>query len=337
MNSLLECIPNFSEGQDTEKIERITSSIASVPGVKVLHRDIGYSANRTVITFAGPPDAVVEAAFQGIRQASIDIDMRRHQGVHPRMGATDVCPLVPIRNLEMDRVIELSNQLGKRVGEELCIPVYMYEHSATNHERKNLANIRRGEYEGFREKIGRPEWKPDYGPVEYMSKVGQTVIGARDFLVAYNVNLNTESVEIAQNIARDIRESGRAVIKDGKKTRIPGCCKAVKALGWYIDEYGFAQVSTNLTNIDITPMHRVFEAVKEMAPKYGVKVTGSELIGMIPERCLLDAGAFYVGPEVSDSQRIFTAIRSLGLDQLKPFDPQEKVIEYCWKVGANVG
>ena len=336
MNSLLECIPNFSEGQDTSKIERITAAISAIPGVRVLHRDIGFSANRTVITFAGPPDAVVDAAFEGIRQASEEIDMRSHQGIHPRMGATDVCPLVPIQGIDMEDVIRLSHELGQRVGEKLSIPVYMYEHSAQHTTRKNLAHIRRGEYEGFREKIGRPEWKPDYGPQEFRSRPGQTVIGARDFLVAYNVNLNTDSVEVAQNIARDIRESGRAVIKDGKKIRVPGTCKAVKGLGWYVEEYGFAQVSTNLTNINVTPMHIVYEAVKAAAPKYGVEVTGSELIGMIPQQCLLKAGTFYAGTEASESQRIFTAIRSLGLDQLQPFDPKEKVIEYRWEVGEMV-
>lgn len=341
MAALLECVPNFSEGQDLPVIHLLEAAIATVPGVHLLHVDRGVSANRTVFTFVGEPAAVVEAAFRAIKTASEHIDMRQQQGTHPRMGATDVCPLIPISGISEAEAIQYAHQLARRVGEELEIPVYLYEKSATVPERRNLATIRAGEYEGFREKIRLPAWKPDYGPQRFHPRAGQTVIGVRDFLIAYNLNLNTHSVPLANAVAFDIREIGRAKTQNGQKVRdaagkvvrIPGACKAVKAIGWYIEEYGVAQVSTNITDINRSPVHTVFEAAGKAARKRGIEVTGSELIGLIPLRCLLEAGDFYHalsgdGRMLSESERVALAIRSLGLDELHPFDPQERVIEY---------
>ncbi|MEL7532462.1 MAG: glutamate formimidoyltransferase [Bacteroidota bacterium] len=341
MPSVLECVPNFSEGRDHQLINKIADRIQSVEGVSLLDIDPGASANRTVITFVGDPEAVVEAAFLGIKEASQLIDMGQHQGEHPRMGATDVCPLIPISGISMEEAVALAHQLAKRVGEELGIPVYLYENAATQTQRQNLATIRSGEYEGFKSKILSPEWKPDYGPQQFNAHAGQTVIGARDFLIAYNVNLNSRSVAKAKAVAGDVRESGRAKIVDGKKVRDTrgeivreaGKCKAVKAIGWYMEQYGVAQVSTNLTDINQTPVHIAFEAIRNSARARGMRVTGSELVGMIPKRCLLEAGQYYldlqgIGGELAEEELIYIAIKSLGLDDLGPFDPQKKVIEY---------
>lgn len=343
---ILECIPNFSEGQNPQTLQQISAAIASVAQVQLLHVDPGFSANRTVMTFAGEPEAVIEAAFRGIQKAAERIDMRLHTGTHPRMGATDVCPLVPISGISVEKALQLADRLAARVGNELNIPVYLYEKSARTPERSNLAVIRSGEYEGFREKITRPEWKPDYGPQHFHESAGQTVIGVRDFLVAYNVNLNTRSVKLANAVAFDIREKGRIKTETGKPggkplidesgrlLRTPGMCKAVKAIGWYIKEYGIAQVSTNLTDINQTPVHHAFEAACTAAANRGMRVTGSELIGMIPLKCLTDAGRFYLhrqglSPEgVAEAELVHIAVKSLGLDDLAPFDPQQKVIEY---------
>lgn len=341
MHSVIECVPNFSEGRDHQLINKIADRIQSVEGVSLLGIDPGASANRTVITFVGEPQAVVDAAFLAIEQAAKLIDMRQHQGEHPRMGATDVCPLIPISGISMEEVVELAHQLAQRVGEQLQIPVYLYENAAIRPERQNLANIRSGEYEGFQSKILSPEWIPDYGPQQYNPQSGQTVIGARDFLIAYNVNLNTRSVPHAKAIAADVRESGRAKIVDGQKqrdekgevVRAAGNCKAVKAIGWYMEQYEVAQVSTNLTDIDKTPVHIAFEAIRKAARERGLRVTGSELIGMIPKRCLIEAGKYYrdlqgVEGGVPEAELLHIAIKSLGLDELGPFDPQKKIIEY---------
>ncbi len=345
MNKLLECVPNFSEGRDPEIIARITSAIEAVEGVQLLDVDPGKATNRTVVTFVGEPESVVEAAFEAIRQAAQLIDMSRHSGEHPRMGATDVCPLVPVSGISMDEAAQWAHRLAKRVGEELDIPVYLYEAAATRPERRNLANIRAGEYEALPEKLADPAWAPDYGPARFNARSGATVIGARDFLVAYNVNLNTTSVRRANSVAFDVREQGR-VLRDGdpvfgpvrkdehgEPLRQPGACKAVKAIGWYIEEYGIAQVSMNLTDINETPLHIAFEECCKSAEARGMRVTGSELVGMAPLRVLLDAGRHFLRKQrrstgVSEEELLRIAVRSLGLDDLAPFDPQQKIIEY---------
>ena len=326
---IIECVPNFSEGRNLKTIEAIAQVIRCVNNVQLLHIDRGAAANRTVFTFVGEPEAVIEAAFLAIKKAGERIDMRLQQGAHPRIGATDVCPLVPIANIEMEEVIFYAKKLGRRVAEALDIPVYLYEYAATNEARKNLANIRAGEYEGLETKMQLPEWKPDFGQ-QFNAKTGATAIGARDFLVAYNVNLNTNSVAIANKIARAVRESGR-ILKDeqGNKIRIPGKCKALKAIGWYIEEYGKAQVSMNLTNIALTAIHEAFEACKAEATTLGVQVTGSELIGLTPLAPLLKAGQFYIqNQKASEKEYIQAAIEHLGLSELAPFLPEERVIEY---------
>lgn len=342
---LLECVPNFSEGRDSAKIRMITDAIASSEGVKLLNVDPGKATNRTVVTFVGEPAAVVEAAFQGIRKAMEVIDMQQHLGEHPRMGATDVCPLIPIANISMDEAATWARKLGERVGRELGLPVYLYEAAATSPQRKNLAHIRAGEYEGLAEKILDPAWKPDYGPARFLPRSGASVIGARDFLVAYNVNLNTTSVRRANSVAFDIREQGRILRKgdpisgeimyeaNGEPKRIPGKCKSVKAIGWFIEEYGIAQVSMNLTNLSDTPLHTAFEACRESASKRGMRVTGSELVGLVPLKVMLDAGRYYLKQQqrsagIPDAEIIHIAIKSLGLDELTPFDPQKRIIEY---------
>ena len=346
MRQLIECIPNFSEGRDEDIIRQITQSITSVEGISLLDVDPGASTNRTVVTFVGEPEAVLEAAFRGIKAAGERIDMRKQQGAHPRMGATDVCPLVPISGVSVEEAIKLAHRLASRVGEELGIPVYLYEYAATRPERQNLAVIRAGEYEGFAEKIYLPEWKPDYGPQAYHAKSGQTVIGVRDFLIAYNINLNTKSVRRANSVAFDIREKGRLKTEDGKPwgkklldkngepVREAGACKHVKAIGWYVEEYGVAQVSANLTNIRETPLHEVFEAARKSAQARGLRVTGSELVGLLPKKCLTDAAMYYLEQQgvsrgMPEADLIQLAIKSLGLDELAPFDPQKKVIEYA--------
>ena len=334
MKRIIECVPNFSEGVDQKIIDSIANEIAGVAGVKLLNVDPGKSANRTVITFAGEPEGVVEAAYLAIKKAGELIDMRTQTGEHPRMGATDVCPLIPISNITMAETVVFANQLAKRVGEDLKIPVYLYEYSQPNTARNNLSIIREGEYEGFFSKIKQPGWQPDFGPAELDAKRGATVIGARDLLVAYNINLATTSVQIAHQIALDVRESGR-VVRDaqGNKKQIPGTLKKVKAIGWYIEEYGVAQVSMNLTNIQTTPFHMVFEEVCNKAAAYNVKVTGSELIGMIPLNAILDAGKYFLRkqhlPEnISEADIINYTIKHMGLDELSSFEPHKRIIEY---------
>jgi glutamate formiminotransferase / formiminotetrahydrofolate cyclodeaminase len=344
MQKLIECVPNFSEGRDENVIREITDAIKSTDGVSLLDVDPGATTNRTVVTFVGSPEAAVEAAFRGIKKAAELIDMRKHKGAHPRMGATDVCPFIPVSNVSWEEAIECANKLGKRVGEELKIPVYFYEKAAKNKSRSNLAVIRAGEYEGFAEKIHKPEWKPDFGPAKFNEKAGATVIGTREFLVAYNANLNTKSVRRANSVAFDVREQGRFKTEDGTPTgkkvldkngepvRIPGMLKHVKAIGWFVKEYGIAQVSMNLTNIEETPLHVAFDACAESASKRGLRVTGSEIVGMVPKKCLTDAGSYFLRKQqwsegASEEELIDIAVKSMGLSELKPFDPNEKVIE----------
>ena len=345
MQKLIECVPNFSEGRDQNVIRQITDAIESVDGVSLLDVDPGASTNRTVVTFVGSPDAAVEAAFRAIKKAAELIDMRKHKGAHPRMGATDVCPFIPVSNVSWEEAIDCANRLAKRVGDELKIPVYLYEKAAKNKSRSNLSVIRAGEYEGFFEKIRQPEWKPDFGPAVFNEKSGATVIGVRDFLVAYNVNLNTKSVRRATSVAFDVREQGRVKTEDGtplgkpvldangEPVRVPGMLKHVKAIGWFVKEYGIAQVSMNLTNIEETPLHAAFDACCESAAKRGLRVTGSEIVGMVPKKCLVDAGRYFLRKQKwsegeSDEELIDIAIRSMGLSELRPFDPKEKVIEF---------
>lgn len=342
---LIECVPNFSEGRDEGIIRQITDEIASVEGVRLLDVDPGKATNRTVVTFVGDPDSVIEAAFRGIRKAAQLIDMSKHSGEHPRMGATDVCPLIPIQGISMEETATYAVKLAKRVGEELNIPAYLYEYAQPDKKRSNLSIIRAGEYEGFFDKIKLPEWKPDFGPAIFPAAAGATVIGARDFLIAYNVNLNTKSTRIANRIAFDVREAGRVVregnpytgkIKtdeNGEPVRIPGKLKHVKAIGWYIEEYQMAQISINLTNCREAPLHTVFEACRESADERGARVTGSELVGLIPLQPMLDAGKYFLQKQglsagVSEDELIWTAVKSMGLDELGPFDPNKKIIEY---------
>jgi glutamate formiminotransferase / formiminotetrahydrofolate cyclodeaminase len=352
MQKLIECVPNFSEGRDQNIIRQITAAIESVDGVSLLDVDPGATTNRTVVTFVGNPDAAVEAAFRAIKKASELIDMRKHKGAHPRMGATDVCPFIPVSNVRWDEAIACAEELGKRVGEELKIPVYLYEKAARNPSRSNLAVIRAGEYEGFAEKIKDPAWKPDFGPAVFNEKSGATSIGAREFLVAYNVNLNTKAVRRATSVAFDVRENGRIKTDDGtpsgkpvldlngEPVRIPGMLKHVKAIGWFVKEYGIAQVSMNLTNIEETPLHVAFDACVESASKRGMRVTGSEVVGMVPKKCLVDAGRYFLRKQkwsegASEEESMDIAIRSMGLSELKPFDPREKVIEFKIESGSN--
>ena len=333
-DALIECVPNFSEGCDLHKIKEITDQIETVEGIRLLDVDPGKATNRTVVTFVGNPEAVIEAAFRAIRKASEVIDMRTHKGEHPRMGATDVCPLIPVSGITIEETVQYARKLGERVGKELNIPVYLYEYAATKPARKNLSLIRAGEYEGFFKKIKDPDWKPDFGPAEFPAKSGATVIGVRDFLVAYNVNLNTTSVRRANAVAFDIREAGRKTKNEkGEEVVKPGALKAVKAIGWFIEEYGIAQVSINLTNINITPVHVAFEECVKSASSRGMRVTGSELVGLIPLNALLDAGKYFLHKQqrssgVSEEDLIKIAVKSLGLDDLSPFDPNKKIIEY---------
>ena len=338
-------MPNFSEGVDLSIIKQITDEMESVEGVLLLDVDPGKATNRTVVTIVGEPAQVVEAAFKGIKKAATLIDMSKHKGEHPRMGATDVCPFIPVSGISMEETAEWATVLAKRVGEELAIPVYLYEYAQPNKSRNNLSVIRAGEYEGFFDKIKLPEWKPDFGPQEFPAKTGATVIGARDFLIAYNVNLNTKSVRLANAVAFDVREAGRVkregnpitgkIVKDadGNEVRIPGTLKACKAIGWYIEEYGIAQISMNLTNYNITSVHQAFDEVCKSASKRGMRVTGSELVGLIPLQALLDAGKHYLKLQnrsvgVSEAELIQIAVKSMGLDELAPFDPNNKIIEY---------
>lgn len=334
MTRLIECVPNFSEGRDPEIIRQITAAIEAVSGVRLLNVDPGKATNRTVVTFVGEPEPVIEAAFQAIRTAGLLIDMRHHTGEHPRMGATDVCPLIPISGITMAEAAAYAVELAERVGRELALPVYLYEAAQPNEARRNLATIRAGEYEGLAQKMQRPEWKPDFGPAAFDAARGATVIGARDFLVAYNANLNTTSTRRANAIAFDIREVGRTVTAaDGSTIQQPGTLKAVKAIGWFIAEYGVAQVSMNLVNLDVTPVHVAFDEACRAAQARGVRVTGSELVGLVPLHCLLDAGRYFLEKQqrstgVSEQELVKIAVRSLGLDELSPFVPEERVIEY---------
>src|SRR5213083_217084 len=344
MQKLIECVPNFSEGRDLDVIRQITGAIESMDGVALLDVDPGATTNRTVVTFVGSPEGAVEAAFRAIQKAAEVIDMRKHKGAHPRMGATDVCPFVPVSNVSWEEAIACAHQLARRVGDELNIPVYLYERAAKNKSRLNLSVIRAGEYEGFFEKIKDPVWKPDFGPVVFNGKSGATVIGVRDFLVAYNVNLNTKSVRRANAVAFDVREQGRVKTEDGtpsgkpivdangEPVRIPGMLKHVKGIGWFVKEYGIAQVSMNLTNIEETPLHAAFDACAESAAKRGLRATGSEIVGMVPKKSLVDAGRYFLKKQqwsegVSEEELIDIAVHSMGLGELKPFVPKEKVIE----------
>ena len=348
MQQLIECVPNFSEGIDLSIIKQITNEVESVEGVRLLNVDPGKATNRTVVTFVGNPQAVIEAAFLAIKKAGELIDMSEHKGEHPRMGATDVCPLIPIANISMEETAKWAQKLGERVGKELQIPIYLYEAAQSNKERNNLSVIRAGEYEGFFKKIKLPEWKPDFGPAEFDAKRGATVIGARDFLVAYNVNLNTTSTRRANSIAFDVREAGRVkregdpingkIVNDanGNPVSIPGSLKSVKAIGWFIEEYGVAQISMNLTNINITPLHIAFDEVCKKATERGIRVTGSELVGLVPLKSLLDAGRYFLQKQqrstgVSEKELIKIAIKTMGLDELGPFKPEERIIEYLLK------
>ena len=339
MQQIIECVPNFSEGNDLNIIKQITNEIEAVEGVRLLNVDPGKATNRTVVTFVGEPLPVIEAAFRAIKKAGELIDMSKHKGEHPRMGATDVCPLIPIANISMEQVVEYAQQLAKMVGEQLQIPVYLYEAAQPNKERNNLSVIRAGEYEGFFKKI--KELQPDFGPAEFDAKRGGTVIGARDFLVAYNVNLNTTSTRRANAIAFDVREAGRVkrvngkVVNDenGKPISIPGSLKAVKAIGWFIEEYGIAQISINLTNLHVTPIHIAFDEVCKKADERGIRVTGSELVGLVPLKAMLDAGKYFLLKQqrsigVSEKELIKIAVKSLGLDELTAFNPEERIIEY---------
>jgi glutamate formiminotransferase/formiminotetrahydrofolate cyclodeaminase len=352
MTKLIECVPNFSEGVNLDIIKQITNEVESVEGVRLLNVDPGKATNRTVVTFVGEPVKVIEAAFLAIKKAGELIDMSKHKGEHPRMGATDVCPLIPIANISMEETAEYAKQLAKRVGEELGIPAYLYEHAQADKKRNNLSVIRAGEYEGFFKKIKLPEWAPDFGPAEFDAKRGATVIGARDFLIAYNVNLNTTSTRRANSIAFDVREAGRVmregdpvngkIINDenGKPKSIPGSLKSVKAIGWYIEEYGIAQISMNLTNIEVTPLHIAFDEVCTKAAERGMRVTGSELVGLIPLKAMLDAGKYFLLKQqrsvgVSEKELIKIAIKSMGLSELSPFIPEERIIEYLLKDKAS--
>lgn len=338
---LIECVPNFSEGVDESIIKEITHEISSVNNVTLLDVDPGKDTNRTVVTFIGTPDKVISAAFLAIKKAAILIDMTKHKGEHPRMGATDVCPLIPITGVSMDECVKYSHQLAKKVADELNISVFLYEESASNAERKNLSNIRKGEYEGMQEKLQTKDWTPDYGPNILNEKSGVTAIGARNFLIAYNVNLNTRDKKIATDIALDIREAGRArrdknnkILrkKDGSMRKIPGSLKETKAVGWYIDEYKKAQVSINLTNYNVTSIHSAFEEVRNQANKRGVRVTGSEIVGLVPKQALLESGLFYLTKQkkstaIPEKDIIDIAIDSLGLNEISPFNQFESIIE----------
>lgn len=335
-----------------ELIKRITDQVESIEGVKLLDVDPGKATNRTVVTFVGPPREVVEAAFQAVKMASEIIDMSRHSGEHPRFGATDVCPLVPVSGISMEECVEYAHELAERIGTELGIPVFCYENAARDAQRKNLAHVRSGEYEGLKEKLGDPSWKPDFGPARFLPRTGAIAVGARDFLVAYNINLNTTSTRRANAIAFDVRERGRVkregdpltgkILTDasGNPLMIPGSLKEVKAIGWFIEEYGVAQISMNLTNISVTPVHVAFDEVCKKAEARGIRVTGSELVGLVPLNAMLEAGRYFLRKQersagVSDKELIKIAVKSMGLDELGAFDPHEKIIEYQLKKGEG--
>lgn len=349
---IIECVPNISEGRRPEIIKDITQVVETIEGVKLLDVDPGAATNRTVITFVGEPQHVIDAAFLLIKKASELIDMSQHSGEHPRMGATDVCPLIPISGITMEETAAWAHKLGKRIGEELNIPGYFYEDAALSAERKNLATVRAGEYEGLEKKLVDPNWKPDFGPAAFNARTGATAISARDFLVAYNVNLNTTSVRRANSIAFDLRENGRIkreggtltgkpILDDqGEAMREPGLLKKVKAIGWYIEEYGIAQISMNLNDIKVTPLHIAFDKTVERAAARGMRVTGSELVGLVPLKSMLDAGDYFLRKQerslgIDDAEKIKIAVKSMGLDELTPFDPKKKIIEYVMRDGAS--
>jgi glutamate formiminotransferase/formiminotetrahydrofolate cyclodeaminase len=334
MKKIIECVPNFSEGRDLSIIKQITDAIETVEGVRLLNVDPGKGTNRTVVTFVGDENEVVEAAYRAIKKAAEIIDMSKHTGEHPRFGATDVCPFIPISNATMEDCIRCAQKLGERVGSDLQIPVYLYEYAASAEHRRNLSNVRAGEYEGIEQKIKLSEWKPDYGPAEWNEKSGNIAIGARHFLVAYNVNLNTTSVRRANSVAFDVREAGRKIKNEkGEEITQPGTLKAVKGIGWYIPEYGAAQVSMNLTNIEITPVHVAFDACVTSAASRGMRVTGSELVGLIPLKAMTDAGKYFLTKQkrsvgISENELINIAVKSMGLNELSPFVPEKRIIEY---------
>jgi glutamate formiminotransferase/formiminotetrahydrofolate cyclodeaminase len=350
MAKLVECVPNVSEGRDRDAIEAIATEIRGVSGVTLLDVDPGADTNRTVFTFVGPPDAVSEAAVRMARRAAALIDMSRHKGEHPRIGAVDVCPIVPVSEITMAECVDVARALGRRLADELQIPIYFYEQAATREERRSLANTRAGEYEGLREKLANPEWAPDCGPAVFNARLGATVVGAREFLIAYNVNLNTRDKRLAHEVALNIREAGRlkrdeggnvVMNSDGTQARVPGRLKATRAIGWYIEQYRQAQVSINLLDFRTTALHVVFETVKDEAERLGLRVTGSELVGMTPLQPLVEAGRFYLrmqrkAPGVPESELIDIAVRSLGLDQLAPFDAQRKIVEYAVRAPARL-
>lgn len=346
MKQLIECVPNFSEGNDINIINQITAEIEAVEGVSLIDVDPGKATNRTVVTMVGSPDEVCEAAFRAVKKASQLIDMSKHSGAHPRFGATDVCPLIPVANISMDETVAYAHKLAERIGDELNIPIYCYEFAANEEKRKNLATCRSGEYEGLREKLSNPDWKPDYGPAKFdasVAKTGVTAVGARNFLIAYNVNLNTTSTRRANAVAFDVRERGRVKLnpdtmkpvldENGKKIQEPGLLKSVKGIGWFIEEYGIAQISMNLTDIAVTPLHVAFDTVCDRAQARGLRVTGSELVGVVPLASMLEAGKYFLRKQnrsvgVSDKELIKIAVKSMGLDELYPFEPEKKIIEY---------
>ena len=348
MSPLVECVPNFSEGRDKSVIDAISGAISAVSGVRLLDVDAGADTNRTVYTFVGTPDAVSEAAFRGAVEAASLIDMSKHQGAHPRMGALDVCPIVPVSGVTMEQCVEAAQALGRRLAKELALPIYFYEFAATRPERRNLADIRAGEYEGLRQKLADPAWAPDAGPAVFNERLGATVVGAREFLIAYNVNVNTRDQKLANEVALNIREAGRLkrdsknqVVTDeqGREMRVPGRLKAVRAIGWYIEQYRQAQVSVNLLSYRTTPLHEVFETTREEAGKLGLVVTGSELVGMTPLEPLVEAGRFYLRKQgrsagLPERELVELAIRTLGLSQLSPFDPDKRIIEYAVRVAG---
>jgi len=355
MKKLIECVPNFSEGNDMAVIKQITDQIEAVEGVKLIDVDPGKATNRTVVTMVGTPDEVIEAAFQAVKKASELIDMTKHKGAHPRFGATDVCPLVPVANISMEETVEYAHKLAKRIGEELNIPIYCYENAALEAKRKNLAACREGEYEAISNRIGTKEWKPDFGATEFtadVARTGVTAVGARNFLIAYNVNLNSTSTRRANAIAFDVRERGRVkreghpvtgkIVKDekGNKIFVPGLLKSVKAIGWFIEEFGISQISMNLTDISVTSLHEAYEAVYERTNARGLRVTGSEMVGVLPLKAMLDAGKYFLRKQersigIPDREIIRIAVKSLGLDELYPFDADKKIIEYILENDAK--
>ncbi len=349
---LIECVPNFSEGRDENVIRQITAEIEGVDGVRLVDVDPGKSTNRTVVTMVGTPDEVCEAAFRAVKKASELIDMSKHHGAHPRFGATDVCPLIPVANITMEETVEYARRLAERIGKELEIPIYCYENAAFTPERRNLANCRQGEYEALKDRVVSEEWKPDFGPAKFNAKSGATAVGARNFLIAYNVNLNTTSTRWANAVAFDIREKGRPAREgdpivgkkkigpDGKVVMIPGSLKACKAIGWFIDEFGVAQVSINLTDINVTPLHIAFEECASKAQARGLRATGSEIVGVVPLKAMLDAGRYFLAKQkrsggISDSELIKIAVKSMGLDELYPFEPRKRIIEYILEDDAK--